>query len=794
MAKNKNKGKQKSSSQNSSASVAITDFSKEQIQKMEQFDDEEMPAEAKELASEDLVETNEDDSKVADLKKTGNVDKYIDFLRDKLKRIRAIESKADEIKNKCLKEQSELSDKKKEFEDKCKEEESKLSQLRKDLNNKEKNLTEAQLAIDNGEYTSIIQQLLDSLRKTEEDITGSTRQLVERMGEKHSAYISALSDLNSKQEEIQSQLLEVETAKSELAREQKKVLLAKASYERKLRQEFEDEYEDKLQELEDKNSELLRKNTRLDKEVKDFAEFKRQIENSFESLDVTEMLNEQQRLKEAYKDLENQLENRHSEKDYQEKVDAVEILQQKVKELEEKVSEERLNELRMSLHNADAYIVEINSYKARIDSAEAREKTLLRTIKDLHETINRLKDEEKVKEAAFEQSKRMDNDSELQERTLQTYSSPSSLSVLVSYLQRYMATANPAEPFFYTQKTIRTFLAGLNMSTLTLLQGISGTGKTSLPREIARALVASSEGYTGKDEAGNRNEPYRICPVQSGWRDNMDLIGFYNNFEKKYKETDFFKALYLAAQPKYRNTLFFVILDEMNLSHPEHYFADFLSMMEQSVDDRYVKIQADEELLPKLIKERQMQLPANIRFIGTANHDETTLDFAPKTYDRSNVMIMETNIKDEVLKEIQASKASKDRLSIGYKWLICQFREAEKEYSTQYDKFDKFIKNPKLMKMLQKRGIGIGNRFDRQAKKFICAYLALGDDVKKCLLEAVDHLIASRLLRTLKNRYDLTADNLSKFNEIYCQLFKETFGDDPVEGMKLLNNEIQKKE
>ena len=86
-----------------------------------------------------------------------------------------------------------------------------------------------------------------------------------------------------------------------------------------------------------------------------------------------------------------------------------------------------------------------------------------------------------------------------------------------------------------------------------------------MPREIAKALVAGAEGYTGKDDNGNRNEPYRICAIQSGWRDNMDLMGFYNNFEKKYKETDFFKALYLAAQPKYKNTLFLIILDEMNL-------------------------------------------------------------------------------------------------------------------------------------------------------------------------------------------------------------------------------------
>jgi hypothetical protein len=115
----------------------------------------------------------------------------------------------------------------------------------------------------------------------------------------------------------------------------------------------------------------------------------------------------------------------------------------------------------------------------------------------------------------------------------------------------------------------------------------------------------------------------------------MDLMGYYNSFEHKYKETEFFKALYLANLPKYSNTLFFIILDEMNLSRPEHYFADFLSLLEQKEDERYISVNAPDEVLPKLIVQGKMKVPENVRFIGTANHDETTLEFAPKTYDRS---------------------------------------------------------------------------------------------------------------------------------------------------------------
>ena len=799
MAKNKNKKKNNNRGNDNSNSrpKVVTDLTQEQVDKIEKFSVEEMPAEAEEIPAEELVDTKEDDQRIDEIKRTGNVDSYITMLHSKLVKIIAIEKKAEDIKEKNLKEQEALAADRKDFEATKKEAEKEIESERKKNNERQKKLDEEKMAIDNGEYSTVIKSLLDSMRSTEEEITNSTKTLVEDMGKKHESYINSLAELNKKKEELDEQNLQLEADKAELERKRKLFESSKKSAEKRIRQEIEDEYDDKINDLEDEKFSLKSKNVKLERENKILSDFKRELMSAFESSDAEKMIKEQNILKEKCKALEAELDSRHSESEYEEKANAVTELKAKIREMESKVSEERLSELRLSLHNADAYILEINTYKAQIDSSKAREKSLLRTVADLHETINQLKDEEKAKQSAFEQTKHMDDDLELANRKLR-YSRPNSLKEMVEYLQKYMANAKDPKPFYYDQKTIRTFMAGLNMSLLSILQGISGTGKTSLPREIAKALVAGAEGYTGKDDNGNRNEPYRICAIQSGWRDNMDLMGFYNNFEKKYKETDFFKALYLAAQPKYKNTLFLIILDEMNLSHPEHYFADFLSLMEQSTGDRYVKINADEELLPKLFKGRQMQLPPNVRFIGTANHDETTLDFAPKTYDRSNVMVMETNDKSKIMKEIQAAKTgnptSRDRLSIDYHWLQEQFTEAEEQFYGRYEEFDKFIKNPTLCGWLNSRGIGVGNRFDEQARKFICAYIALGTDTTECLAEAADHLITSRLFRSLKNRYDLTADNLEDFQKKYSKLFSDTFrNQEPVEGNKLLNAEILKK-
>jgi hypothetical protein len=800
MAKNKNKNKNKNSQSNkdvNSQAKVVTNLTQEQVDKITAFSTEEMPLEAFEIPNEELIDTKEDAQKAEDIKKNGNVDGYISKLHDMLLRIKAIEKRAEEIKERHSQDQATLATDKKAFDDYKKEEEKKLETERKRNNDRQKKLDEEKMAIDNGEYSTVIKSLLDSMRSTEEEITNSTKTLVEDMGKKHESYINSLAELNKKKDALDEQNLQLEADKAELERKRKLFESSKTSAEKRIRQEIEDEYDDKINELEDENFSLKSKTSKLEKENKSLSDFKRELMSAFESLDAEMMIKEQNNLKEECQKLKAELDLRHPNEDYEVMANKVTVLEAKIREMEDKVSEEKLSELRLSLHNADAYILEINTYKALIDSAKAREGSLLRTVADLHKTIDQLNDAEKAKQSVFEQTKHMDEDPELANRKFRWYH-PNTLNELVEYLQRHMANAANRKPFYYDQKTIRIFMAGLNMSLLSILQGISGTGKTSLPREIAKALVAGAEGYTGKDSNGNRNEPYRICAIQSGWRDNMDLMGFYNNFEKKYKETDFFKALYLAAQPKYQNTLFLIILDEMNLSHPEHYFADFLSMMEQSIDDRYIKINADEELLPKLFKGRQMQLPPNVRFIGTANHDETTLDFAPKTYDRSNVMVMSTNDMNKVTKEIQSAKyvnpTSQDKLSVDYTWLKTQFDDAEKQYNYRYEEFDKFIKTKNLCNLLNDRGIGIGNRFDEQARKFICAYIALGENSTECLAEAADHLITSRLFRSLKNRYDLTADNLEDFHKKYNTLFADAFkGQEPIEGNKLLNAEISKK-
>lgn len=638
------------------------------------------------------------------------------------------------------------------------------------LNKREKNVLERELALDNGEYTEVINHLMGTLRESGEKVFTDTEAYLTKLNELHQ---KNLEDIFSKVDEAS----ELKKQQMELEREQKKFEAGKELFEEDLREKYEEKYEGVLEQTrrslemeQSKNKRLVQTNDNLQGKIE-------AIQAAFMDVELDQMLPEYRAMKDRLEKLENELNERPEQREVDQLQEEKQILQQKVQELKNQVDEKEIMQLKALLHNNDSYIIELESYKNKIESAEAREASLRRTIDDLHVTIDQLKGERDKTGEAFETANKMDNDAAMQNKKIEG-NAPDDLTKLVQFVQMKMAGKN----FYYDERTIRTFIAGLYMSPITILQGISGTGKTSLPREFAKALTDISE-FQGKNGA-----PYRICAVQSGWRDNMDLMGYYNSFDHKYNETDFFQALYAANQPKYKDTLFLIILDEMNLSRPEHYFADFLSLLEQSEQERYIRINAPLDTLPRLVNKDdgtgKLRVPKNVRFIGTANHDETTLEFAPKTYDRSNLMEMPKNY----------AKVGNGKINdyvVTYPWLEKKFKDSSNAHKGEFTTFKYFIDNAELKDMLAAKGIGIGNRFENQAERFICAYRACGGK----LAEAADHLVTSRLFRTLKNRYDLDKGSLTAFKEKYKKLFKNGFDkEEPQIALGFLDEEIQKKE
>ena len=144
---------------------------------------------------------------------------------------------------------------------------------------------------------------------------------------------------------------------------------------------------------------------------------------------------------------------------------------------------------------------------------------------------------------------------------------------------------------------------------------------------------------------------YKIIPIGSNWTDNTNIIGFHNVITDDYQVTPSYELI-KQAQKDFNNP-YFLILDEMNLSHVERYFSDFLSSIESG------------EKIPLAGKDESLKIPKNLFIIGTVNVDETTYMFSPKVLDRANVIEFDTLLAKDYMylnKEISDFKGDIDYL------------------------------------------------------------------------------------------------------------------------------------
>ncbi len=339
-------------------------------------------------------------------------------------------------------------------------------------------------------------------------------------------------------------------------------------------------------------------------------------------------------------------------------------------------------------------------------------------------------------------------------------------------LQHRIAQAEDGVTLHFRSEDIRVLLAGLAMSQLLIFQGISGTGKTSLAKAFAKAMGG----------------PCTDIAVQAGWRDRDDLLGHYNAFEKRFYERDCLQALYRAQTPSYENRCNIILLDEMNLSRPEQYFAEFLSALEKN-DPRDRLISLSESQLPnapkRLVEGRKVRVPLNVWFVGTANHDETTNEFADKTYDRAHVMTLPRH-------EEELKVAPKSKVGFSYRSLKLRFDTAVKKNSSEVHELLEELTTSPVTSVLQDRfGLGWGNRLERQAERFISVYMEAGGRKE----DALDRLLASKVFRRGKvtGRYDATIDDLMEITRALESVWKG-WKSVPRCSVDLLGQDIRRKE
>ena len=179
----------------------------------------------------------------------------------------------------------------------------------------------------------------------------------------------------------------------------------------------------------------------------------------------------------------------------------------------------------------------------------------------------------------------------------------------------------------FSEKLIIRFVSSVLTKPFVILTGLSGSGKTKLAQCFVQWICESKEQY-------------KIVPVGADWTNREPLLGFPNGLDEgKYvlPDSGALQLLINAINPVNINKPYFLILDEMNLSHVERYFADFLSIME-SKDEIKLYSGKDRKCSEGKTIKKEVSWPKNLFIIGTVNVDETTYMFSPKVLDRANVI------------------------------------------------------------------------------------------------------------------------------------------------------------
>ena len=200
------------------------------------------------------------------------------------------------------------------------------------------------------------------------------------------------------------------------------------------------------------------------------------------------------------------------------------------------------------------------------------------------------------------------------------------------------------------------FHTSIKSNLLTILAGLSGTGKSRIIRAYAEAL--------GIDEASDQ---FKFISVKTSWQDDADLLGFADTMNNNYRPSDSGLVDTLLKAEKDSNQIYLIVLDEMNLSRIEYYFSQFLSVLERDSNERYLTLYnkyLEARLYNSAIYPPKLLIPENVRFIGTMNIDESTFELSDKLLDRANVIQLKTlpfykreDIKVENLKQKQEEKS-----------------------------------------------------------------------------------------------------------------------------------------
>lgn len=206
---------------------------------------------------------------------------------------------------------------------------------------------------------------------------------------------------------------------------------------------------------------------------------------------------------------------------------------------------------------------------------------------------------------------------------------------------------------YYADEDLVNFHVSMKTDGMVILSGLSGTGKSKLVTEYANVLKISS------GDNGPRSQ-VRFVSVRPFWADDSDLLGYADTVNNIYRPGDSGLIDTLIDAQDNQDDLFIIVFDEMNLARVEHYFSQFLSVLEMDSGLRTLTLynpQLEARLYNSEKYPSSISIGENVLFVGTVNTDESTYQFSDKVLDRSNVMTLQMLPFGSITEEVTTSLA-----------------------------------------------------------------------------------------------------------------------------------------
>ncbi len=292
---------------------------------------------------------------------------------------------------------------------------------------------------------------------------------------------------------------------------------------------------------------------------------------------------------------------------------------------------------------------------------------------------------------------------------------------LEEFCDRFRNFACSRMHLYYEPKIVRLFVAGMASTKLIILQGISGTGKTSLPYSFGKFLDVDST----------------IASVQPSWRDRTELFGYFNEFTKNFNETEVLKRIYSA---NYNDDVNIILLDEMNIARIEYYFAEMLSILEMPNSDEWQLdlVPSVWSTDPEKLDKGRLKIPQNIWYVGTANNDDSTYAISDKVYDRAQPINLDA-------KGVAFEAPDTPPIHVSFSHMEQLFNEAYEKYPISQENLKKIHQLD--LWVIEKLRVAFGNRIIKQMNLFVPVYVACGGEE----LDGIDYVLATKIFRKFES-------------------------------------------